>query len=152
MAVQGTYTYEWPRPAVTVDVALFDVSGSEACGVLLIKRGEDPYKGLWALPGGFIEMDEELAESAARELWEETGIRMRPEALTEIGAYGGVKRDPRGRTIGVAFAAPVRKADHEARAGDDAAEARWFALDDLPELAFDHDEIIRDSLRKMGLR
>ena len=129
------YTYQYPRPAVTVDAVLISKQNS----VLLIERGREPYKGKWALPGGFIDMDEPLEVACQRELEEETGIRV--GELTQFKAFGAVNRDPRHRTISVLFYAFT---DDEliARAGDDAAKAQWFSIHQLPELAFDHQQIL----------
>jgi len=131
------FTYSYPRPAVTVDAILFSRQNS----VLLIERGRDPFKGKWALPGGFIEMHEELETACQRELEEETGIKV--EELKQFRAYGGVNRDPRHRTVSVVFYAFT---DDEllACAGDDAAKAKWFLLNRLPELAFDHLQILEE--------
>lgn len=131
------FTYNYPRPAVTVDAILVSNRNS----VLLIERGGDPFKGKWALPGGFIEMDEELETACRRELEEETGLRV--GELKQFRAYGGVNRDPRHRTISVLFYAFT---DDEliANAGDDAAKAQWFPLNQLPELAFDHQQILEE--------
>ena len=133
MAAQ--YAYSHPRPAVTVDVVAI------SCGrdVLLVKRRADPFKGRWALPGGFIDIDETLADAAARELEEETGIT--GLQMRQLRAFDRPDRDPRGRTIAVAFLALLEDRP-ELRAGDDAAEARWAPLDQLPPLAFDHDVIV----------
>lgn len=135
------FAYDYPRAAVTVDVVLLRARGAEV-EVLLIRRGKPPFAGAWALPGGFLEMDEELAAGAARELAEETAVRLR--RLYPLGAYGKVGRDPRGRTVSVVFLGclPARQ---DARAGDDAADARWFALARPPRLAFDHRVILKDA-------
>ena len=129
------FTYQYPRPAVTVDAVLISPRNS----VLLIERGKEPFKGKWALPGGFIEMDEELETACRRELEEETGLRV--GELKQFRAYGGVNRDPRHRTISVLFYAFT---DDEllACAGDDAAKVQWFSINQLPELAFDHRQIL----------
>jgi 8-oxo-dGTP diphosphatase len=131
------YSYNYPRPAVTVDAILVSPQNS----VLLIERGREPFKGKWALPGGFIEMDEELETACKRELEEETGLMV--GNLKQFRAYGGVNRDPRHRTISVLFYAFT---DYElgACAGDDAANAKWFPFDQLPELAFDHEQILEE--------
>lgn len=131
------YTYQYPRPAVTVDAILV----SSARTVLLIERGREPYKGKWALPGGFIDMDESLETACLRELQEETGITI--NEVNQFKAFGAVNRDPRHRTISVVFYAFVG-AEQPAQAGDDAAEAKWFPLDELPELAFDHGQILAE--------
>ena len=137
MAVQGKYVYDWPRPMVTVDVLLFSVF-NERRSVLLIKRGNEPYKGLWAMPGGFVEMDEELDTAAKRELFEETGIT--GVELKQMHTFGTVGRDPRGRMITIVYTATLEM-EIQPKPGDDAVEAKWFDIDDLPELAFDHGEV-----------
>lgn len=129
------YSYQYPRPAVTTDAILISPDQK----VLLIERGREPFRGTWALPGGFIGMDEELEVACARELEEETGIS--GIALTQFKAFGGVGRDPRHRTISVLFYAFL-DFEPEAKAGDDAAKARWFPMNWLPELAFDHAAIL----------
>lgn len=140
---EGAYRYDHPRPALTADCAVLADGGRR---ILLIRRGREPFAGGWALPGGFVEIDEDLPDAARRELREETGIRV--ERLAQIGAFGRPDRDPRGRVVSVAFLAAVGAADGSPpRAADDAAEARWFALDDLPPLAFDHAEIVDAALR-----
>lgn len=129
------YTYQYPRPSVTVDAILISKQNS----VLLIQRGGEPFKGLWALPGGFIEMDESLEAACHRELEEETGIRV--GEIIQFKAYGSVDRDPRGRTISVVFYS-FQDEESVPTAGDDAANAQWFPIDQLPELAFDHQQIL----------
>jgi 8-oxo-dGTP diphosphatase len=139
MAKKGRYIYEWPRPMVTVDAAVFGLF-RDGAKLLLIKRKHEPYKGRWAIPGGFIEMDEELEDAAARELAEETGLT--GVSLEQMRTYGTVGRDPRGRLITVVFMGIVEEGRAAIKAGDDAAEAKWFKIDQLPkEMAFDHDEI-----------
>lgn len=138
-----SYTYEYPRPAVTVDALIFQIGG-HLPRILLIRRGNEPFKGKWAIPGGFIDLDEELIDAAKRELQEETGIK--GIALHEFGVYGAVNRDPRHRTISIAYAGLMKDSSMEAIAADDAAEARWFELNGLPDLAFDHDLIISDAV------
>ena len=147
MAKKGRYVYEWPRPMVTVDAAVFGLF-RDGARLLLIRRKHDPYKGCWAIPGGFIEMDEELEAAAARELAEETGLT--GVRLEQMRTYGTVGRDPRGRLITVVFMGIVEeKQAAEVKAGDDAAEAEWFAIDALPrEMAFDHDEITRFAIQR----
>ena len=133
------YCYPHPRPAVTVDIVLLSSDGA----VLLVRRNAEPFQGRWALPGGFVEMDERLADAAARELQEEAGVG--GVALRELGVFDDPGRDPRGRTISIAFVGRV--AGRPAlRSGTDAAAASWRALDDLPALAFDHDQIVRSAL------
>jgi 8-oxo-dGTP diphosphatase len=131
------FTYSYPHPAVTVDAILISKQNS----ILLIERGRDPFKGKWALPGGFIDMDEELETACRRELEEETGLRVGD--LKQFRAFGGVNRDPRHRTISVLFYA-FTEDELAACAGDDAAKAQWFPLDQLPELGFDHGQILAE--------
>jgi len=138
------YCYDYPRPAVTVDLAIFGLS-LDGLRVLLIRRKRDPFAGSWALPGGFLEMDEAIEAGARRELREETGFEATgPVAF--LGAYGDPGRDPRGRTISLAHAAVVRGTSPEVRGGDDAAEAAWRLARDGNKLAFDHDAILAAAL------
>ena len=140
-----SYTYKYPRPAVTADSVVITKEAEPK--VLLIERGADPYKGCWAFPGGFLNMDETTEQCAVRELEEETGMKIL--GLQQIGAYSKVDRDPRGRTITVAYLAVV-DSPCEVIGLDDAAKAQWFPLDALPKLAFDHDEIMRDAINVYG--
>ncbi|QEG23857.1 NUDIX domain-containing protein [Mariniblastus fucicola] len=137
-----SYTYDYPRPAVSADVVVFD---SSTDSILLIQRKKDPFAGSWALPGGFMEMDEAADATAIRELKEETGLVV--AQVEQIGAYSAVDRDPRGRVVTVAFMAEASTSESIA-AADDAADAKWFPVDDLPELAFDHSQIISDCFSK----
>ena len=137
-----TYTYKYPRPAVTADCVV--ITKEEQPKVLLIQRGADPYKGYWAFPGGFMNMDETTGQCAIRELEEETGLRV--SDVHQIGAYSKVDRDPRGRTITVAYRAIIDE-PVQVTGQDDAANAEWFPLSALPELAFDHAEIMQDAVR-----
>lgn len=139
------YTYSYPRPAVTVDAIL--ISNKNA--VLLIERGREPYKGKWALPGGFIEMDESLEIACQRELLEETGIRVGD--LKQFKAFGAIGRDPRHRTISVIFYAFTEN-ELVASAGDDAAKVQWFPITQLPELAFDHQQILDEFISEILAR
>ena len=141
---ESSYCYKYPRPAVTTDCVLFGLEEGEL-SVLLIQRGREPYKGCWAFPGGFMEMDEDAEHGALRELREETGLE--PMEIRQLGAYTGVDRDPRGRVITIAYYALVGKG--EVRAADDAAAARWFPIGEIPPLAFDHDQILRDALQAL---
>ena len=138
------FCYDYPRPAVTVDIVVFS---SDALEVLLIQRKHPPFEGHWALPGGFIEMEETLETSARRELAEETGVT--DVALTEVGAFGAPSRDPRGRVITIAYATVVETPILNVKASSDASEAAWFSNTDLPKLAFDHSEIIQKALEKL---
>lgn len=140
------FTYKYPRPALTSDSVVFGFDGREL-HILLIERGVEPYKGWWALPGGFMKMEETIEECAKRELREETGIS--PAYLEQFKVYSAVSRDPRGRVVSVAFFALVRKSDFNLVAGDDAVKARWFACDSLPQLAFDHASIIADARNRL---
>ncbi len=134
-----TYTYEFPRPAVTADILLVHRNGQKAT-VLLVRRKHPPFQGQWALPGGFMNMDETLRQAALRELREETGIRL--SGLEPFRVFDEPGRDPRGRTITLVFYAFLDEIPAGAAAADDAAELSWFSLDNLPALAFDHSEII----------
>ncbi|MFA6949655.1 MAG: NUDIX hydrolase [Lentimicrobiaceae bacterium] len=138
-----TYTYQYPRPAVTVDALVFRNTG-QGPQILLIKRGNPPFQGMWAIPGGFVEMDETLETAAQRELQEETGIS--GVSLKQYGAYGAINRDPRHRTISVAYAGLLTDPHAHAEASDDAADCEWFYLDRLPETAFDHKLLIEDAI------
>lgn len=142
-----SYTYEYPRPMVTVDAVLLHRDHAQ-CHVLLVQRKQDPFEGRWALPGGFIEMEETLLESVERELREETGLE--GIALEQFGVFGDPGRDPRGRSITVAFVGRVEDMGVEVKAGDDAADARWFGCGELPEMAFDHAEIVAAGMRVGG--
>lgn len=140
-----SYTYTYPRPALTVDAIIFKVH--HATEVLLIQRDIAPFEGAWALPGGYVQMDETLEEAVARELSEETGLRNID--LYQVKAFSALDRDPRGRTISVAFWG-ILTDKQQIVAGDDARNAAWFPISQLPALAFDHHEIIACSLEKAG--
>ena len=133
------YTYEYPRPALTVDCVVFGLD-EEDLQVLLIQRAGDPFAGRWALPGGFVDVDETLDVAARRELEEETGLRIR--FLEQLYTFGAVHRDPRDRVVTVAYYALVRLADHKLRAASDARDARWCSVSRPPRLAFDHAHIL----------
>ncbi|UKK63053.1 NUDIX hydrolase [Prevotella communis] len=135
------YTYKYPRPAVTADCVVITKEAEPK--VLLIQRSADPYKGCWAFPGGFMNMDETTEQCAIRELEEETGLKL--GTVRQIGAYSKVDRDPRGRTITVAYLAIIDK-PAQVTGQDDAAKAEWFPLSALPELAFDHVDIMADAI------
>lgn len=140
------YTYKYPHPAVTTDCVVFGFDGS-SLSLLLIKRGIEPYKDTWALPGGFMNIDETAEQGALRELQEETGVK--DIYIEQLQAFTSVQRDPRERVLTIAFLAFVRLENYEVIAGDDAAQAQWFKVSELPELAFDHKEIIRVALEKL---
>lgn len=135
------YTYKYPRPSVTADCVVITKESDPQ--VLLIQRGGEPFKGRWAFPGGFMEMDETTEQCAIRELEEETGLRITD--VKQIGAYSKVDRDPRGRTITVAYLARI-DAPIDVKGLDDAANAQWFPLSSLPQLAFDHADIMKDAI------
>lgn len=139
----GQYTYEYPRPMLTADCMVTNSRGE----VLLVRRGNDPFKGCWALPGGFMEMDETIEHCAVRELEEETHLKVSEKDLRLIGVYSAPGRDPRGRTVTAAYAVSgkwIEESGKIAVAGDDAAEVRWWPLNALPPLAFDHAQIVSD--------
>ena len=138
------YTYKYPRPALTADCVVITKEATPK--VLLIQRGNDPFKGCWAFPGGFMDMDETTEQCAIRELKEETGLTV--QEVKQIGTYSKVDRDPRGRTVSVAYLSLV---DHpiEVQGLDDAANADWFPIDQLPPLAFDHANIMRDAIEQV---
>jgi 8-oxo-dGTP diphosphatase len=133
------FTYLHPRAALTVDCVVFGFDGGDL-KVLLIQRALEPFKGRWALPGGFVRVDETLDDAARRELEEETGLKN--VFLEQLYSFGEVDRDPRERVVSVAYYALVKLSDHRARAATDAANARWFPLSKIPKLAFDHASIL----------
>ena len=151
MEKQRTYTYDYPRPAVTADCVIFCRDEQYGLSVLLIERRGEPYKGCWAFPGGFLEMDETVEECAVRELQEETGlvISVEDDSLTQLGCYSKVDRDPRGRVITIAFYTLIEKRD--VAGNDDARQARWFTIQSLPSLAFDHERILQDALARLEM-
>jgi 8-oxo-dGTP diphosphatase len=141
------YTYDHPRPQLTVDVVIFTLR-EERLNVLLVRRAHPPFQGHWALPGGFVEMNEPLENAAARELEEET--RVQDAYLEQLYTYGDPGRDPRGRVVSVAYFALLPKnALAREEAGSDAAQLGWFPVDEAPELAFDHDQILAYALRRL---
>jgi 8-oxo-dGTP diphosphatase len=133
------HTYEFPRAALTVDCVVFGLD-DEDLKVLLIQRDIEPFVGKWALPGGFVRLEETLEEAARRELQEETGLEK--VFLEQLFTFGGIKRDPRERVVTVTYYALVKLTDHRVHAATDARSAAWFALGDTPKLAFDHDRIL----------
>ena len=147
MAKKGKYIYDWPRPMVTVDAVVFGFFENKA-KLLLIKRKKEPFKGKWALPGGFIEIDEELEDAVVRELAEETGLA--DIKLEQMHTFGTVGRDPRGRQITIVFMGIATKGQTRIKAGDDAAKAQWFDIEELPkDMAFDHNEIAKFAIEKL---
>lgn len=141
------YTYDHPRPALTVDTVVFTVR-ENLLKALLVRRAEMPFAGMWALPGGFVHLDESLEQAAARELEEETGLTQ--GYLEQLYTYGEPGRDPRGRVVTVAYFAllpadaPIRR-----EGGSDASQAGWFPVDQLPALAFDHGDVVAYALRRL---
>ena len=146
MNKKGKYVYEWPRPMVTVDAAVFAVT-KDRTKLLLVNRGHDPFKGKWAIPGGFINMEEELEDTVARELAEETGLK--GIKLEQMRTYGTVGRDPRGRQITVVHMGIINEIK-PLKAGDDAQKAQWFDIDNLPaDMAFDHNEVASFAIARL---
>lgn len=141
------YSYKYPHPAVTADCVIFGFDGV-SIKVLMIQRGIEPYKGQWAFPGGFLQMDETVEECAKRELEEETGLKS--ASVEQFYTFSAVNRDPRERVITVAHYALVRLS--EVKGGDDAASAQWFAMNEIPSLAFDHERILRMAVKRLKER
>ena len=140
------FAYQYPHPAVTTDCVVFGLDTRDLT-VLLIQRDLDPYAGAWALPGGFVRIDEDLESAARRELEEETGVR--DLYLEQLAAFGAPERDPRERVITIAYLAIVNLFEHPVAAATDARSAGWFALDELPRLAFDHEQILEAALGRL---
>ena len=138
------YHYEYPHPSVTTDCVIFGFDGTKL-KILLVQRGIEPYKGRWALPGGFLRMDETALQGAKRELEEETGLK--DAYIHQFHTFTDPNRDPRERVITIAYYALVRIS--EVRGGDDAAKAEWWNLDDIPPLAFDHDRILSQATQEL---
>lgn len=139
-------TYQYPRPSLTVDCVVFGLDEGDL-KVLLVQRDLEPFRGKWALPGGFVREIETLDEAARRELVEETGLS--GVFLEQLYTFGALARDPRERVVSVAYFALVKLSQHRVKAATDAREAAWFAVDDTPTLAFDHDEILATALRRL---
>ena len=142
------YTYDYPRPALTVDCVVFGLD-DEDLKVLLVQRDLPPFKDRWALPGGFVRMEESVDDAARRELREETGLTLNDLYLEQLYTFGDTGRDPRGRVVSVAYYALVNLADHRVQAATDARDAAWFSVSDTPSLAFDHDEILGVALDRL---
>ena len=140
------YTYEYPRSALTVDCVVFGFDEGDL-KILLIQRGLEPFKGRWALPGGFVRMSETLEAAALRELREETNLS--DVFLEQLYTFGEVERDPRGRTVSVAYYALVALAERPIAAATDASNAAWFSVSELPTLAFDHDQIVETAIARL---
>jgi len=143
------FTYRYARPALAVDCVVFGLDDDDL-KVLLIQRGMEPFVGRWALPGGFVHMDETVEEAARRELREEAGIDR--AVLEQLHVFSSIERDPRERVVSVAHYALVKLSEHAVRAATDAREAAWFGVDDLPKLAFDHDVIVEMAIGKLRTR
>ena len=141
---ENKYCYKYPHPAVTTDCVIFGFDG-ERLQVLLVERGIEPFKGRWAFPGGFLKMDDTAEEGALRELKEETGLE--GAYMEQFHTFSAPERDPRERVITIAYYALVKI--QEVKGGDDAASARWFPLDEIPSLAFDHDYILRMATQRL---
>ncbi len=141
-----SYNYEYARAALTVDCVVFGLD-DESLKVMLIERAIKPFKGKWALPGGFVNVGESLDDAAERELREETGLRQ--VFLEQLYTFGNPKRDPREHVVSVAYFALTNLEGHDVKADTDAANAAWFAVDDLPQLAFDHEAIVEAALDRL---
>ncbi|MDA3892408.1 MAG: NUDIX hydrolase [Salinivirgaceae bacterium] len=142
------YSYEYPRPMVAVDILVLR-KFNESSFILLIKRLNQPYVDQWAMPGGFVDKDESLIDAANRELFEETGLN--GLKLRQFKAFGDPGRDPRGHSVSIVFIAEIEAELIELKAGDDAKDAEWFNINNLPPLAFDHELIIEKALKSVRL-
>ena len=142
-----SYTYEHPRPSLTVDCIIFGLDESDLLKVLLIQRGRPPFQHSWALPGGFVQMEEDLQSAALRELEEETGLTN--IFIEQLYTFGRKDRDPRGRVVSVAYYALVNLVNHPVKAASDAEGVKWFDIKALPELAFDHAEIVEKAIQRL---
>ena len=141
------FCYDYPRPEVTVDAVI--VTLEKRPRVLLIRRKHAPFAGMWAIPGGFVNMDEPLETATRRELLEETGVRV--GRLEQLYTFGDPGRDPRGRTISVVYLGRADASQLQPQAADDAAEVAWHPMDKLPPLAFDHDQILAVARKALGM-
>ena len=147
MVKKKKYVYDWPRPTVSVDAVVFALFKNKV-KLLLVKRRYEPFKDKWALPGGFIEIDEELEDAVARELAEETGLVDVP--LEQMHTFGNVGRDPRGRQITIVFMGIATEGKERIKAGDDAKEVKWFDIEKLPkDMGFDHEKIAKLAIEKL---
>jgi 8-oxo-dGTP diphosphatase len=140
------FTYEYARPALTVDAVVFGLD-DEDLKVLLIRRNLEPFKDRWALPGGFVRVEESLEEAVRRELREEAGVS--EVFLEQLYTFGDVERDPRERVVTVAYYALVKLSDHRIKAATDARDAAWFAVSEATDLAFDHERILATALERL---
>ena len=141
-----SYTYRYARPALSVDCVVFGLQ-EERLSVLLIQRAGSPFQGAWALPGGFLEIDETIEEAARRELREETGLT--DLYLEQLYTFGALDRDPRERVVSVAYYGLVRQIEHHPQAASDAREVAWHLISELPELAFDHSAIFQMAYQRL---
>ena len=141
------YTYEYPRPSLTVDCIIFGLDESSRLKVLLIQRAKEPFKDAWALPGGFVDENETLEYAALRELREETGIS--DVFIEQLFTFGTPGRDPRGRVVTVAYYSLINLAEHKIGADTDALDVKWFPINSLPPLAFDHAEILKTAINRL---
>ena len=141
------YTYEYPRPSLTVDCIIFGLDESSRLKVLLIQRAKDPFKDAWALPGGFVDENETLEYAALRELKEETGVS--EVFIEQLFTFGTPGRDPRGRVVTVAYYSLINLAEHKIGADTDAQDVKWFPINSLPPLAFDHAEILETAITRL---
>ena len=142
-----SYTYKFPRPSLTVDCVVFGLDEQDLLKVMLIKRNIPPFKEQWALPGGFMRLDESLEAAALRELQEETGIKR--VFLEQLYTFGDINRDPRERVVTVAYYALINLREQQIQATTDASEAAWFPVTNLPSLAFDHNQIFTVALGRL---
>ena len=141
------HTYNYPRPALTVDCIVFGLDAELELKIMLIKRDISPFQGEWAIPGGFVRMDETLEQAALRELHEETGIH--DVFLEQLYTFGDLERDPRDRTITVSYYALINLVEQQIQAATDAREANWFRISEIPKLAFDHDRILQTAIARL---
>lgn len=141
-----SFTYNYPRPALTSDCVLFGFDEGEL-KLLLLRRANEPFKSKWALPGGFVNEEESAEEAARRVLAEKASVRK--VYLEQLYTFSAVDRDPRGRVVSVAYYALVKLADYKVKAGRDTEHAEWFAVSELPKLAFDHNDIVKTAIARL---
>lgn len=137
---------DYPKPSVTTDILIFTIRNSEL-NILLVKRNIEPFKNMWAIPGGFVRMEETLEQAAKRELKEETNVS--PDYLEQLYTFGDLNRDPRGRVITVAYFALIKSDKIELKASTDVSNAEWFNINNLPKLAFDHEKILEYAIKRL---
>lgn len=146
MGQEKKYCYKYPRPALTADCIIFGFDAGEL-KILLIERGLEPFKGKWAIPGGFLNMNENADDCAKRELYEETGLQN--VFMEQLYTFSDAGRDPRGHVVTIAYYALVKLSDYSVKAGDDAKNAQWFGISQIPPLAFDHDQVLKVALSRL---